>query len=288
MARGRNRRTVDRDPAASRRRWRRGVGLALPALGLLAALGAAALFSWRVGVQGPALRLRAIRFQGLAQVTPEALLELSPVHVGDPLALADLAAMERALLRNPWVARASIERRLLPPALEVTVVERQAAALVDLDGLYLADGAGQVFKRAAPGDGLDLPVVTGIGREAWSERRDDAQAVLRAALALAGRWRELGLDRRAPISEIHVDPDTGVTVFAGKDGLEIRLGQGDLPAKLGRLGQVLAALAAEGRRGEIIHLDNRRHPDWVAVRIAGAKRGDAEGRSPVAVGPRGP
>ena len=93
------------------------MGLALPTLGLLAALGVAALLAWRVGVQGPALRLRAIRFQGLAQVTPEALLELSPVHVGDPLALADLAAMERALLRNPWVARASIERRLLPPAL---------------------------------------------------------------------------------------------------------------------------------------------------------------------------
>jgi len=62
-------------------------------------------------------------------------------------------------------------------------------------------------------------------------------------------------------------------VWAGEDGVEIRLGHGDLPEKLARLERVLAAVAAEGRRAEVLHLDNRRRPDWVAVRLAGSGGG---------------
>ncbi len=40
------------------------------------------------------------------------------------------------------------------------------------------------------------------------------------------------------------------------------------------------ALEAEGQKAEVLHLDNRRRPDWVAVRLAGAAGGGK--------GPRGP
>jgi cell division protein FtsQ len=54
--------------------------------------------------------------------------------------------------------------------------------------------------------------------------------------------------------------------------------------------RVLAAIRAEGRRAEVLHLDNRRRPEWVAVRLAG-RRGDSDGRSSAGGGgggPRGP
>ena len=133
-------------------------------------------------------------------------------------------------------------------------------------------------KRAVPGDGLDLPVVTGISREAWVERRADVEPLLSAALALLARWAERGLDRTEPVSEIHIDPEYGTTLWAGSDGLEVRLGHGDLPEKLDRLERVLSAVAADRERAEVLHLDNRRRPDWVAVRLAG-RRGEAERRS---------
>jgi cell division protein FtsQ len=153
---------------------------------------------------------------------------------------------------------------------------------VDLSGLYLVDRRGQVFKRAVPGDGLDLPVVTGLAREDHVARREETERRIEAALELLDRWRDAGLDRRAPVSQVHLDPDLGVRVYVGDDGMEIRLGQGDLPAKLERLGRVLSALEADGRRAEVLHLDNRRHPDWVAVRpVAGGGAVDARG-------PRGP
>lgn len=277
MARGRNRRRVDRDPAEERRRLARAASLvAWPAaaVALVAALGT---FAWRQGVAGDLLRIRELRFEGLARATAQELRELSPVQRGDHLALCDTALVEAALRNHPWVASVQV-RRVLPPALEVRVVERRAAALVDLGGLYLVDTGGEVFKRAVPGDGLDLPVVTGIAREAWVERRAEVEPLLAAALALVDRWAERGLDRRSPISEIHVDADYGTTLWAGGEGMEIRLGQGALPEKLARLEQVLAALEAEGRRAEVLHLDNRRRPDWVAVRLAMEGRTRPRGR----------
>jgi cell division protein FtsQ len=257
---------VDRVPGERRREIARAVSLGAPVVVTLAVLGGLLWLGWRVGVRGELLRVREVRFHGLSRATPEELLELSPSGRGDHLLAVDPAAVEAALRRHPWIATAEVRRRL-PPALEVTVVEREAAALVRLDALYLVDRAGQVFKRATPGDGLDLPVISGLDRGAWVERRGDVEPLLSAALALLDRWTERGLDRRAPVSEIRVDPDYGTTVWAGEDGLEIRLGQGDLPEKLARLERVLAAVDAEGQRAAVLHLDNRRRPDWVAVRL---------------------
>lgn len=290
MARGRNRRKVERDPAAERAKLRRSLALVAPSVAAVAVVALLAWAGWTWGWKGELLRIREIRFAGLSRVAAAELRELSPVAVGEHLLTADVDALAKALSRHPWIASVEI-RRALPPALEVTVTERRAAALVDLEGLYLLDEQGRVFKRATPGDGLDLPLVTGIAREEFVERQAELEPRLAGVLALADRWTERGLARRAVLSEIHVDPEFGVTLFAGDDGFEVRLGTGDIPAKLERLERVLASLDAEGKKAATIHLDNRRHPDWVTVRLAG-RRGPTGGRPAVAKadgrGPRGP
>lgn len=267
MARGPNRRRVDRVPGERRRKLAAALRFAFPFVVLASCLALAGWGVWRVAVSGGLLRIGEIRFEGLSRATAEELLELSPVAVGDHLLAVDPGAVAAALRRHPWIASAEVRRRL-PAALEVSIVERRARALVDLGSLYLVDERGEVFKRATPGDGLDLPVVTGVGREDWVERRAEVEPLLVGALALLDRWAERGLDRRAPISEIHLDPDYGTILWAGDEGVEVRLGQGDLPEKLARLERVLAAVDAEGQRAEVLHLDNRRRPDWVAVRVS--------------------
>jgi cell division protein FtsQ len=285
VAQGPNRRRVDRVPGERRRTIALAAARALPSVLVLAALLGGGALAWRHAVAGELLRVREIRFQGLSRATADELLELSPVQRGDHLLFLDTAAVEAALLRHPWIASARVERRF-PPALEVTVSERRPAALVELGGLYLVDDRGEVFKRATPGDGLDLPVITGIAREAWVDRRAELEPQLGAALALLARWSGCGLDRRAGISEIHVHPDYGMTLWT-EDGTEVRLGQGELEEKLSRLERVLSALDAEGQRAQVLHLDNRRRPDWVAVRLAG-RRGEVDGRSAVMAGGGGP
>jgi cell division protein FtsQ len=250
----------------------------------VALLAGAGWLLWTQAGKGDLLRLREIRFEGLSRATPQELLELCPAQRGDHLLLVDPALVEDALRRHPWVASAEV-RRTLPPALTIRIVERRAAAIVDLGALYLVDTAGEVFKRAHPGDGLDLPVITGVGRDGWIDRRAEVEPLLRGALALLDRWAERGLDRSAPVSEIHLSAEYGTTLWAGSDGMEIRLGQGSIPEKLTRLERVLEAVSAQGRRAEVLHLENRRRPDWVAVRLAGEVAGVGGGG--VGTRPRG-
>lgn len=270
MSGGRNRRRVDRTNEAGPAVGRRRLGRAALALLLVAGAALGAVHGWRWASRAHALQIRTVRFEGLSRATADELLALSPVKPGDQLLAADVDAMEHALCRHPWVRSVEIRRRW-PPRLDVRVTERTAVALVDLAGIYLVDREANVFKRAAAGDGLDLPLVTGIGRNDYVQRRAAVEPLLSGALALARAWRDGGLDAVAELSEIHVDPGDGTTIYVGADGTQVRLGSGDLPAKLARIRSVLSALRAEGKKAEVLHLENRLHPSWVAVRLAGNK-----------------
>jgi hypothetical protein len=96
------------------------------------------------------------------------------------------------------------------------------------------------------------------------------------ALALARAWPARGAAAR--LSEIHVDPGEGVTLYVGDEGTQVRLGTGDYEAKLTRLDKVLSALGAEGKKADVVHLDNRLHPSWVTVRLAGVDAATGGGR----------
>jgi cell division protein FtsQ len=52
------------------------------------------------------------------------------------------------------------------------------------------------------------------------------------------------------------------------DGVEVRLGQGDLPAKLERLARIRKELQSRKLTAEVIRLDNRTRPDWVTVQLS--------------------
>lgn len=277
MARGRNRRRVDRPPEeATRARRSKALGRAAAAGTALALLALGGLAAYRLLLEGDWLRIRALRFQGLSRASAAELAALSPVKAGDNLLSADLEALERAIARHPWVRSAQARRRL-PAAVEVRVVEREPAALVDLGGLYLVDREAQVFKRASAGDGLDLPLVTGFTRDDYLQRRADLEPLLLGALALVDGYGREGLATAWPVSEVHVDVDEGVTLYVGDEGMQVRLGVGDLPQKLARLRQMLSALRAEGKRAEVLHLDNRSRPSWVTVRLAGSVRSGGDG-----------
>ena len=275
MAQSRNRRRVEQGPKAPPGALRHGLALAVLWGAGAVALGAGGVAAWRHFTKGDSLQVGAVRVVGASRATEGEILALSPVKAGQDFLSADVDAVEQAVARHPWVLRAQA-RRTLPPAVEITVTEREPRALVDLGGTYLVDANAQVFKRASPGDGLDLPVVTGFGREDFAQRRGAVEAGLRGALALADEYAREGLVPLAAIQEIHLDGDWGVTLYVGDEGTQVRLGQGDLPQKLGRLHRVLEALRAEGRRAEVIHLDDRSHPDRVGVRMSGSGSGGVQ------------
>jgi cell division protein FtsQ len=170
------------------------------------------------------------------------------------------------------VASARLERRL-PGTVRVAVVEHRPAALVRFGALYVLDEQGRIFKRAEPEDGLDLPIIAGLSREAWLDRKPDLQLRLYAALHLLDTWQAAGF-RVASLSEVRLDEGGGFTLFdrgGGSDGSqvqEIRLGAAEISLELHRLAQVRAALARRGERAVRIDLDNPARPDQAAATLA--------------------
>ncbi|TFH27546.1 MAG: FtsQ-type POTRA domain-containing protein, partial [Myxococcales bacterium] len=170
------------------------------------------------------------------------------------------------LLRHPWIEDATVVRKL-PGSIRIEIVERQPVALVALDKLYLVSHAGAVFKRLGVDDPVDLPVITGIASERFYDDLDYRTAILLRSMAVLQDYEGAGLAEREPVSEIHFEGVTGIELFVGHDGMNIRLGNGQHRQKLRRLRQVLERLAREKTRPSYVYLDNVRSPERVTVRL---------------------
>ena len=240
----------------------------LAAAALSAALSLAAWQTWRWATASPAFALREIKFSGVAHADEADLRRRSALVEGENLLQADLGRAARGMETNPWVVSARLERRL-PGTVLATIVEHRPSALVQMGALYVLDEQGRLFARAAPEDRLDLPIVTGLSREAWREQRQQAQLRLFAALHLLDTWQASGFAVSA-LSEVRLDEDGGATLFAHEGGAvqEIRLGSADISLKLRRLLQIRAALARRGERATRIDLDNPARPEEAAATLA--------------------
>jgi cell division protein FtsQ len=203
-------------------------------------------------VASPQFALEQIQVTGTGKASEQEIIEASGATVGDRLLALDTDAIAAKVAEHPWVAEARVSRRL-PAALAIEIVERKAAAVVNLGGLYLVDGSGRPFKRASAAEAAGLPVVTGIERSQYVDHREPCEAAFREALAILAAWGKN--PRRPALSEVNVAPRHGFTVFLADGGAEIRLGRSEYDRKLARLDQILEAVKASGAGVRVVHLD---------------------------------
>lgn len=230
---------------------------------VLVALGGNQAWKWaRTAKQ---FALSDVKVSGHSEATDVELVRLGGVLLGQNLLSMDVKAMERAISTHPWVKSVSVTRRL-PSHLSIEVVEHRAIATLTLGELYLVNEESEPFKRIKPGDDVDLPLVTGLDRDALSERDETALSSLRSALTLIEAYAATPGVGAQPLSEVNLHPE-GVTAVTA-DGQEIEFGEGDVLPKLGRLARVRKELHARSMVAEVIRLDNRTRPSWVAVQLA--------------------
>jgi len=228
-----------------------------------AAVAASVFYGYRWASTSDAFAIRDVRFVGLVHATEADLLSRSGLKIGDNLIRADLLAAAHGIESHPWVAAARITRKL-PGSLQVLVVEHKPAALVQMGGLYVLDEQGNLFKRASPSDGLDLPIVSGLSRgEPQRELR------LLHALHFLDTWRQAGF-AVSDLSELRLEDEDAVTVFARDGGSmqEVRLGSKDWPLSLRRLASMRSLLARRGEHATKIDLDNPARPSEAAATLA--------------------
>ena len=149
------------------RRWPRACWAAALTAGLIWGSDGAA----RVGVGLAALPAEGGELHRAAAGLAPGAGEAVGAAAGQNLFALDVAALEKAMLQHPWV-RGGGGDAALPPRVSVEVVEHTPEALVVLGDLYVLDEEGEPFKRVTPGDGLDLPLVTGVERDAYVKDPD--------------------------------------------------------------------------------------------------------------------
>ncbi len=261
----------------SARRFR--LEMSLPVRFLVLAMGLAVFVALAgAGVYGiskwlcraPFFTVTGVTINGCSRVNEETILNLSGVKPNSNLLALDLDAMAAAIERHPWIKSAAISKKL-PDRLEIVVEERKPVAMVSMNGLYLIDDSGTVFKKISQGESFDLPLITGIssleamhgdvgnGGGGTAGKDDNALSVhdkLKRALriiALASKGtRTLGVN---DISEIHIKDDDLILYTADK-GLPLRFSN-DAPLRrqFQRAEKILYHLYSSGKYKKIAMVD---------------------------------
>jgi cell division protein FtsQ len=213
-----------------------------------------------------AFAIREIVIEGNQQLGDIDVRRAAGLQIGSNIFEISDEDARKYLLRHPWIEDATVVRKL-PASIRIDIVERQPVALVALDHLYLVSHEGAVFKRLGVDDPVDLPVITGIASEQFYDDLDYRTAILLRSMAVLQDYEGAGLAEREPVSEIHFEGVTGIQLFVGNDGMNVRLGNGQHRQKLRRLRQVLERLAREKTRPSYVYLDNVRSPERVTVRL---------------------
>jgi hypothetical protein len=112
-------------------------------------------------------------------------------------------------------------------------------ALLVLGDLYYVDAQGEIFRKVKTGEKLNLPVLTGFDQPGPLQTARIGRPAIREALALL----ELVTTRTRfsvdQISEIHIDPTAGFSVYTAGSAAQIHLGWDPYERKLARLGKLL-------------------------------------------------
>lgn len=273
MGRTKNRRKVDTAQRVEAVRQataglRQAIGRWALALSVVCALGAGGWFGYRWALTSPTFGLKTISFHGLRRGTEAELTRLAAVAPGQNLFQLDTRALAKALSAHPWVRAVDVSRSL-PGSLFVVVHEHEPAAMVSLGDLYLLNRDGEPFRKVQAGDELDLPLVSGMGRDEYMASPPRAAERLSQALRWLKAYEQSDRPAGAKVSEVRLEAE-GVTLVTAL-GQEVRFGDEVPEEALARLSKVSAELARRGWTAEVIHLDNRARPGWVTVKVQAKK-----------------
>ncbi len=196
-------------------------------------------------------------FEPTRHVDDARLRELLAIAPGTNILSLEPEELAGRIVADPWVLRANVTREL-PDGLRVVVEEHEPAAVLMAGHFYLVDRNGALFKRLAPSERGQLPIITGIGRESLLADTADAKQAIARALNIVDIYAS---KRRPRLGEVHLGAGGEVTLYTAELGTELRLGRGPAQTKLARYDALRAALGSDADKLAILHLDATVRPD---------------------------
>lgn len=223
--------------------------------------------AYRFAVTSDRFAVHRILAEGSRRFSEDQLLKLAGTRRGANLFGLDLAAAERQLTENPWIASAKLSRKL-PDTLHIVVTEYTAEAMAVIDGdLYLITREGRPIKPLLAGEQHDFPVVSGVSGEQLGADRARALERLALGVEILRMYARMPVAEVFPAQEVHLEPTGLVRLIVGSRGITLELGKGPFRQKLLMAARVMSKVRARGENPGIVFLDNESHAERVVVRM---------------------
>jgi len=206
-----------------------------------------------------------VEINGNKKVSREALLKTAGLDKKKNIFTFDLALAGKKLEALPWMKEVKLERKF-PRSVKIVISERVPVAMINLEGLYYLDSEGNIFADADNETGWDYPIVSGIEIESLFEGEEKSYELIEKGLTFLAMLKERsGTISWKNLSELILEEDGGLTVYAVGVGIPVHLGNGGFESRLERAEKVLAHLGRKGIRAKAIGAD---FDDRVLVKIA--------------------
>ena len=204
--------------------------------------------------------VKKVVISGLNKINREDILRVTGLDRPINIWLFDADQVAADLSALPWLDEVRISKTM-PDTVTIEVLEHRPKLLVSLGRLYYLDENGYLFKELEPGEKPDLVIVSGFTEDELLSRTPGVQTALAEVFnlveILAARHDEFKLDH---ISEINYDAVRGLTIFARRGELEVKVGFGAYEEKFRRLNRVEAHLRQYGQFEGLVYINLEASP----------------------------
>jgi cell division protein FtsQ len=201
----------------------------------------------------PYFSVQQIIVNGEKKLTDMEVLNMARIGIGMNILTINLKEASKRIEQHPWIENALLKRKL-PQKIFISITERDPIAIINLDRLYLIDKQGVIFKEIGPEDALDVPILTGLESTVLAANESVSKRLIEKALTIMDEINGKKVLSMDELSEINMDPHSGLTIFTMEDATQIKLGFNDYGRKLDRLKKVMADLQNKYKKADYINL----------------------------------
>jgi cell division protein FtsQ len=199
-----------------------------------------------------------IGVSGNRRLSQKQVMDIAGIDLQTNILSLNLMTTRKRLLADPWIADATVSRKI-PSEITISIHEEQALALLEMeDGQeFLINIDGRVFKRADETDGGKLPRVQGLSFGDLPVPGKPDTEPFRSVMSLLRLTREKdSVLVHAGLHWIHMDREIGATVYTDRDHRTIKFGFGHYREKCSALRYLMAQVKSDSRlaRSQVIDL----------------------------------
>jgi cell division septal protein FtsQ len=235
------------------------MGAALAVLAL-AAVSGLLVFGYLYVSKSDYFIVKKVIISGLSQISREDVLRVAGLDRPVNIWLFDTDQVAAELSTLSWLDEVRVSKTM-PETVTLEIIEHRPILLVSLGRLYYLDDRGNPFKELEPGENPNLAIVSGFTEDELLSRTPGVRTALAEIFSLvevlSGRQDEFKLDQ---ISEINYDAVRGLTLFARRGELEVKVGFGAYEEKFRRLNRVGAHLKQHGHFEDLAYINLEASP----------------------------